>query len=248
MNNTFILLARSILDSEVFANERTLKIWVWCLCKANHKKAFVPLKVGKGTTTVEVKRGQFIFGRNKAADELNIEATAVYRDLQKMQAKGMVKIEPHSQYSLVTICKYDDYQDAGSYECTTNAQPMHKQCTANAQRMHTNKNDNNEENEKEIIYPFAGDGFSEAWIKWKIYKKKQFKFSFKSNDSEQAQLTLLQNMSGNDEAKAIQIIEYTMGQTYRGFVEPKQFTQPTIPFVPKPPKVTEDPFGTPARR
>ncbi len=66
--NTFILLSRSIIDSEVFASQKLLKIWLWCLCKANFKDRYVPIKIGKGENTILIKRGQFLFGRFKAEE------------------------------------------------------------------------------------------------------------------------------------------------------------------------------------
>ena len=69
----WIRLHRDILDSDVFASQKMLKIWVWCLCKANFKDRIIPLKIGRGETLVKVKRGQFIFGRFKAEEELFID-------------------------------------------------------------------------------------------------------------------------------------------------------------------------------
>lgn len=156
MNNTFILLARSILDSQVFANDKMLKIWVWCLCKANHKKSFVPLKVGKGFTEVEVKRGQFIFGRSKAEDELFYDGSTIYKIMQKFEKLEMISIESNNQFSIITICNYDTYQTPDNYTVTTKEQASSKQRTSKSQPSNTYKNDNNvnnEENEKEIINP-----------------------------------------------------------------------------------------------
>ena len=79
MDKGFILLSRNILESEVFASQKLLKIWVWCLCKSNFKDRSVPLKVGKGETVVNVKRGSFIFGRHKAEEELFIDGSTIYK-------------------------------------------------------------------------------------------------------------------------------------------------------------------------
>lgn len=227
MNDTFILLSRSILESEVFANERHLKIWIWCLCKANYKKAFVPLKIGKGITTVEVKRGQFIFGRNKAGTELNITPSTVYNDLQSMEHKGMLKIEPNNQYSLITVCNYDSYQDVGSYELTTNKQPTDSNLTTGKQQRNTTKNDNNNKNEKkEIIYPFSSSEFLEYWHKWKNYRRAEHGFKYKSEISEQTALNTLAKTANKQEHRAIQIIDYSIAQGYKGLYDLKSYDEP----------------------
>ena len=138
MDSGYILLARSILDSDVFASQKLLKIWIWCLCKANFKDRSVPLKIGKGETIVNVKRGSFIFGRNKAEEELFIDGSTIYKSMQKLELMDMIKIQSNNQYSIVTICKYNEYQQNDNYKVTSNEQPSN---TTNT--LPKVKNDNN---------------------------------------------------------------------------------------------------------
>jgi len=145
-NKTFILLSRSILDSEVFASQKLLKIWIWCLCKANHKERFVPFKTGKGEITVNVKRGQFIFGRHKAEEELFIDGSTIYKIMQRLQLLGNISIKSNRQYSVITICKYDTYQTPDNYKVTSNEQASNKQVTGKSQASNTNNNVNNVNN------------------------------------------------------------------------------------------------------
>jgi hypothetical protein len=108
-----IKLYRMILESQVFANEVVLKIWIWCLCKASYKERFIPLKIGKGTTTVKLLRGQFIFGRHTAAKELKMSGSTVWRWMNKMASieyGKMIDIKVNKQYSIVTVCKWVEYQ------------------------------------------------------------------------------------------------------------------------------------------
>ena len=97
MDSGYILLSRGVLDSDVFASQKLLKIWVWCLCKANFKDRFVPLKIGKGETVVSVKRGSFIFGRHKAEEELFIDGSTIYKSIKKLEKMDMIKIESNNQ-------------------------------------------------------------------------------------------------------------------------------------------------------
>lgn len=144
MDNGFILLSRNILDSDVFASQKLLKIWIWCLCKANFKDKSVPLKVGKGETIVRVKRGSFIFGRNKAEDELFIDGSTIYKSMQKLKELSMIEIESNNQYSIVTISNYDAYQDSRSYKVTSKEQPSNNQVTTKEQPSNTTNNYNND--------------------------------------------------------------------------------------------------------
>ena len=107
---SYIKLNRSLLESHSFANPNHLKIWIWMLLKANFKNAFVPINIGRGFITIEVKRGQLIFGRFKAEEELNINGNMIYRTIKQFEELGQIKVEVNSHFSLITICKYDSYQ------------------------------------------------------------------------------------------------------------------------------------------
>jgi hypothetical protein len=150
MDNGFILLSRNILDSDVFASQKLLKIWLWCLCKANFKDKSVPLKIGKGETIVRVKRGSFIFGRNKAEDELFIDGSTIYKSMQKLKDLSMIEIKSNNQYSIVTISNYDAYQDSKSYKVTSKEQPSNNQVTTKEQPSNTTKNYNNVNKDKNV--------------------------------------------------------------------------------------------------
>jgi hypothetical protein len=125
----WIKLHRQILDCEFFAHPVGLKIWVWCLLKASSKKRFVSLKIGKGCITVEITPGQFIFGRHKAEEELNIDGSTVYKWMKKLEEKGMILIVSNNQYSVITICNWATYQENESQE----EQPKNNQRTTKEQ-------------------------------------------------------------------------------------------------------------------
>lgn len=146
MSNGFILLSRSLLESDVFASQKLLKIWIWCLLKANFKDKHIPLKVGKGETIVEVKRGQFLFGRHRAEDELFIDGSTIYKSIKKLEQMSMINVESNSQYSVITICNYDTYQDSNTYQVATNEQPRNNQVTSKEQPSNTTNNYNKDNN------------------------------------------------------------------------------------------------------
>lgn len=141
----YVKLHRKILYSNQFADPIRLKIWIWCLLKANHKKKSVALKTGKGYTTVNVNRGQFVFGRNKASLELDIAGSTIVRHLEKLKAEKAINIKADNQYSVITICKYDDYQYKED-ECEPATDKLR---TSFGLASDTTKNDNNEK-KKEV--------------------------------------------------------------------------------------------------
>jgi uncharacterized phage protein (TIGR02220 family) len=170
----YIKLYRKILDSQVFVHEKTLKIWIWCLLKANFKPKWIDLKIGKGSTEIEVKRGQFIFGRNKAADELNMRSSTVYSHMQKLVRMGNIIMDSNNQYSIVTICKYDSYQKGIYSDMTSNEQVTDNQRTTNGQLTDTTNKENNDK--KERINP----EYAQFITTFNLKTGKQFKGDTKS--------------------------------------------------------------------
>lgn len=74
-----------------------------------------------------------------------------------------------------------------------------------------------EKKEKEkIVFPFDSERFILLWKNWIEYKSKEFKFQFKSLQSEQAALTKLSNLA-KDENEAVAIITESMAQGWKGF-------------------------------
>ena len=148
---SFIKLNRSLLDSYVFANEKSLKIWIWILLKCTYKKRFVSLTVGKGKTTIELNPGDLIFGRFKAEEELNIDGSTIYKNLKKFEQEEMIVIKSNSHYSIITVCNWEFYQGLNNDEVTTNEQPSNSQVTTNEQPSNTNKKDKKDKKVKEVI-------------------------------------------------------------------------------------------------
>ncbi len=112
----FVLLYRSLLDSEQFQNPKHLQLFIWCLLKAGYKPS-----TWKGK---KLRPGQFITGRNAAADELKASPSAVYRGLKSLEERyNCITLEANNQYTVVTVCNWKTYQKSNEYERTANEQP-----------------------------------------------------------------------------------------------------------------------------
>lgn len=97
MNQGYIKLYRRLLDSACFQNEGLLKIWIWCLLKANHETAWVPFKTGKGSSVVKIEPGQFIFGRKSAAKELKMDESTVYKRMKYLEKLKNITIQSYNR-------------------------------------------------------------------------------------------------------------------------------------------------------
>ena len=80
-----------------------------------------------------------------------------------------------------------------------------------------------EEKEVEVVYPYTSKEFINTWSNWKIYKSNEFKFNYRTIQSEQAALKKLSNESDN-EAHAVESIESAMANGWKGIYPQKIIT------------------------
>ena len=86
--------------------------------------------------------GQFIFGRYKAAEELKMSPSAVYRYMKLLEENNNISIKVNNKFSLVSIVNWELYQ--------TNTEKVNNKWTTNEQQMNTNKNVKNVKKEKNV--------------------------------------------------------------------------------------------------
>ena len=70
--------------------------------------------------------------------------------------------------------------------------------------------------EEGVVFPFDSKEFKNIWDVWKDYKKKEFNFSNKTIQSEQASLKKLNTLAAGIEADAIAIINESMANGWKG--------------------------------
>ena len=147
----YFKIHRKILDSQVFAHPIALKIWVWMLARAGYSDRFVPFKINRGETIIKLQPGQFIFGRLKAEDELNIDGSTIYKWIQKFASEDfdMISIKSNHHYTIVTINHWEQYQNGDTNQGTAKERPSDSQVTAKEQPCNTN---NKDKKDKEDIY------------------------------------------------------------------------------------------------
>ena len=116
-----ILVDRNLEDDPIFDNPKILKVWMWCLMRANHSPASVLI----GNQYVYVKRGQFITGRKEAGKALKMPESTVrnyfdflacrrsYKYRLQQNPITLLDIQPHKLFSIITVKYYDDLQRFG---------------------------------------------------------------------------------------------------------------------------------------
>ena len=105
-DTSYIKLFRKILKSPIWDNEKALKIWIWCLLKATH----IERKQLVGQQIINLEKGQFIFGRKKASEELKMKESTIYKYIKLLEDEQMLSINSNNKFSVVSIEKWGDYQ------------------------------------------------------------------------------------------------------------------------------------------
>ena len=132
-------LHRKFLDWEWFTIDGMVRLFIYLILSANHKDG-----EWRG---IKVKRGQVITGINSIHEKTNISKQSIRTCLMRLEKTGEINKQSTNKYSIITICKYEDYQIK---EDITN-KPANNQLTSNQQstnkQLTTNKNEENEEND-----------------------------------------------------------------------------------------------------
>lgn len=113
--------------------------WIDLLLSANHKD----VKLQFNNELILVERGQFITSIRKLSERWKWSYDKVSRFLKLLESDGMIKKESDKFRTLLTIEKYEVYQDVPNTDRTptsepTSERPEHQQVT--------NKNEKNEKN------------------------------------------------------------------------------------------------------
>ncbi len=103
MENGWIKLHRKITEWEWYDDGNTFRMFVHLLLTANFDNTQC-----KGRT---IKRGQKFTSIRRLAYELSIDEKTVQRCLHNLETTKEIKVEVTKYGSLITIRKYDDYQD-----------------------------------------------------------------------------------------------------------------------------------------
>lgn len=156
----WIKLHRKITKSVVWSDPQRLKLWILILTKARHTDGVVPFNGREQRLNI----GQCITGRVALRDEMNlgvrpalkVNSSFIYRALKDFESLGMLNIESNSQYSVITVLNWDEYQQS---EQVTNSSR-----TANEQLTNTNKNVENEQEVKPDSPAKAEPSFNYAGV------------------------------------------------------------------------------------
>lgn len=120
---SWIKLHSGLLDWEWFEIPEMVQLFIYLLLKANTKR-----KTWKGIT---INRGQLVTSNARINADLGISPQTIRTCLKRLISTGEITYQSTNRYTLVTICKYDEYQDCKLVANEQINEPSNEQLTNN---------------------------------------------------------------------------------------------------------------------
>ena len=122
-----INVSRDLWDDPAFQNEpfSEREAWVWMISEASWKAR--DRRVGK--VVVSLKRGQLAHSTRFLSDAWKWSHAKVRRFLDRLETRNMIRREPGTGVTVISIMKYDTYQNGGQSSGTVAAQQRHSSGT-----------------------------------------------------------------------------------------------------------------------
>lgn len=128
--NGYILIHRKLLNWQWYKDSNTLHLFIDLLLDANYEDSKVGFQV--------IKRGQCLTSLKRIHENTGLTYQEIRTSLSKLEKSGEINKQTTNRYSIITINKYNDYQEI-------NKQTTNKQQTNNNIIIKNNKNNKNKE-------------------------------------------------------------------------------------------------------
>lgn len=99
----WVKLHRKLLEWEWYGDAHMVHLLVHLLLTASHER-----KEYKGLT---IKRGQLATTTKELSEALGTSRTSIWRRLKRLEMERFVELEVKQKETIITICKYDSYQE-----------------------------------------------------------------------------------------------------------------------------------------
>lgn len=141
----WVKLHRSILTWEWFTDVNTAHFFEYCIVKANHDD-----DTWRG---IRIKRGSFLSSYETMRVESGLTVQKIRTAIEKLKSTGEITSEATNNYTIITVCNYDNYQIETKQEQQA-IQQAGQQAIQHAEQHTTqqqtrNKEEKNKEDKKE---------------------------------------------------------------------------------------------------
>lgn len=146
MNSGWIKVHSKLLKWEWYDKSEMVQLFLYLLLSASYEP--------KNWHGITIERGQVIVGRSEVCAKLNLSPQVYRTCIERLKSTNEITTKTTNKFTVVTICKYDDYQqvDFGSSQQNnhqTNQQSTNNQPTNN-QQITTSKEVKNKRNKEYI--------------------------------------------------------------------------------------------------
>ena len=132
----WVKIHRSFLTWEWFDKPEMVQLFVYLLLKANHD--------AKEWHGIVIERGQIVTSVARIAAETRLSAQVVRTCINRLKSTNEITSTSTNKYSIITICKYDTYQesevDANEQNNTQIDEQLTSEQQTNNNQLTTNKN------------------------------------------------------------------------------------------------------------
>jgi hypothetical protein len=144
MKSGWVKNHRAIEEWEWYTADHMAHLFQHLIRNANHED-----KTWQGKV---IKRGQLVTGRIALSEQTGISEQSIRTCLNRLKSTSEITIETTNKFSIITINKYEDYQNPDEADNQVINQQSNQQLTNNQpttnQQLTTNKNDKNVKNDK----------------------------------------------------------------------------------------------------
>lgn len=204
----WIKLHRKLLESRVFSDADTLRLFLWILLKANHKLGYFEMN--------EILPGQLATSVNRIMEELEWTRAKVRYKLTQLKNSGCITVITTNKFTLISVVNWETYQDQSDESQPSNDHPAtieqpsssHPATIQQPQSKNdkNNKNEKNAENAKNSLTPAdagspSGNDYPdefEAW--WSIWPSGRKLKKSQSHQKWKKAVTKLTKVRGSPEA------------------------------------------------
>jgi len=129
-DNSWVKFYRKTFDNAISSRPNYLAVWIYILCRANHKQSDIILNGKKRT----LKSGEFLGSLRKISDHFSISIATVKTIIDYLESEKMLNTERTKKYTIFQVLNYDEYQNT------------EHELKSNRNQTETDKNDNNDKN------------------------------------------------------------------------------------------------------
>ena len=112
MEDGWIKVFRRFLDWEWYSETNMVRLFLHLLLKANFED--------KRWHGIVIKRGQFVTSISSLKSEILLSARTIRTCLERLKKTGEIDKQTTNRFTIITICRYDDYQQLQDVQRQTN--------------------------------------------------------------------------------------------------------------------------------